>query len=123
MLYMGFFSFEGFENKPNHGYFTCVVHADDVETSLSRFRHLLEKMQKADDTLAGVTNVYLDTVIEVKQVPAEGFLAHMITREGKLDDSISVVLPHVEDTSAQAFTMAPEETEAADEEIEPFMSF
>ena len=123
MLYMGFFSFDGFENEPNHGYFTCVVEADDVDTSLKLFRHLLEKMQKADDTLAGVAHVYLDTVVEVKQMPSEGFLAHMMTREGKLEDSISVVLPHVKDTSAQAFTMAPEETEATGEEMEPFMSF
>jgi hypothetical protein len=124
MLYMGFFSFDGFEDKPNHGYFTCVVNADTVDDSLARFQHLLENMKKANDhTLADVANIYLDAVIEVKKMPSEGFLAHMITREGELDNSISVVLPHVDDTCAQAFTMAPEETAATDEEMEPFMSF
>lgn len=123
MLYMGFFSFDGFTDKPINGYFTCAVQTADVDTSLDRFRHLLKIMRKEDEALTGVTNIYLDTVIEVKTVPAEGFLAHMISREGELDNSISTVLPHVDDRIAEAFTTASAETEDEAVEMEPFMSF
>ncbi|MDZ7695391.1 MAG: hypothetical protein U5R49_00185 [Deltaproteobacteria bacterium] len=123
MLYIGCFSFDGFEAKPLHGHFTCAVNADNVDASMDRFRRLLENAQKRGDTLTDVSTIYLDTVVEVKEVPSEGFLVHMISREGELTNSTSVVLPHVGDDVAQAFNMAQEETEGEDIEMEPFMSF
>jgi len=123
MLYMGFFSFDGLKDKPFHGYITCAVHADDVDASMDSFQHLLKVMRKEDDALAGVANIYLDTIVEVKMAPEEAFLAHMVSREGELGTSISTVLPHVDNHVAQAFTTAPTETEDEAVEMEPFVSF
>ena len=118
MLYMGYFSFDGYTEKPVHGYFSCVVEADDVDGAMDKFRALLDQTRKETDTLQDVESVYLDVVIELKQVPSNGFLAHKISREGELETGISTALPEVNQTMAQAFTMADE-----GKELEPFMSF
>ncbi|MFP3912225.1 MAG: hypothetical protein ACLFUT_09100 [Desulfobacteraceae bacterium] len=118
MLYMGYFSFDGYTEKPVHGYFSCVVEADDVDNAMDRFRSLLEQTRKDSQTLKEAETVYLDVVIELKQVPAGGFLAHKISREGGLETAISTALPAVDNDVAQAFTMADE-----GKELEPFMSF
>jgi hypothetical protein len=123
MFYIGHFSFNGFEEQPKHGYFTCLVNANSVEESLDRFKNLLSRLAKESETFRDVSSVYLDVVTEVKEVPPVAFLAHMVTRGGELDLSISTSLPEPDTKYWEAFAIAPDSQGEEVVEIEPFMTF
>jgi hypothetical protein len=123
MLYIGHFSFDGFEENPKHGYFTCLVAANSVEESLDRFRNLLSRIANDSEIFQDVSSVYLDVVTEVKEVPPVAFLMHMATRGGELAASISTSLPQPDRRYWEAFAIAPDSQGQEVVEIEPFMSF
>jgi hypothetical protein len=123
MLYIGHFSFNGFEEKPKHGYFTCLVDASSVEESLDKFRNLLGRLADDGEVFQDVSSVYLDVVTEVKEIPPVAFLAHMATRNGELTSSISTSLPEPDKRYWEAFAVAPESKDDEAVEIKPFMNF
>lgn len=123
MLYIGHFSFNGFEDNPKHGYFTCLVHANSVEESLDKFRNLLSKLAKDSEIFGDVSSVYLDVVTQLKQDPPVAFLAHMVTRGGELTPSISTSLPEADKRYWEAFAIAPDSEDKEAVEIEPFVTF
>jgi len=70
MLYLAHFSFDGeYKGEPTHGWFTCMVEADDIEASVDEFHHLINKLQKDEDIFQFVTKVYLEDIIQIRQVP------------------------------------------------------
>lgn len=123
MFYIGHFSFNGFEENPKHGYFTCLVDANNVDESLDRFRNLFSRLAKESEIFQDVSGVYLDVVTEVKEVPPVAFLAHMVTRGGGLGPSISTSLPEPDKRYWEAFAVAPDTEEDEAVEIQPFMTF
>jgi hypothetical protein len=123
MFYIGHFSFNGFEEKPKHGYFTCLVDAKSVEEALDRFRNLFSRLSADSEIFRDVSSVYLDVVTQVKEVPPVAFLAHMVTRGGELDPAISTSLPEPDRRYLEAFAIAPDSQEGEIVEIEPFMTF
>lgn len=123
MLYIGHFSFNGFENHPKHGYFTCLVDANSVEESLDRFKDLLGKLVNDSELFREVSSVYLDVVTEVKEVLPVASLAHMVTRGGELTASISTSLPEPDRRYLEAFAVAPESEDDDHIDIDPFMNF
>lgn len=123
MFYIGHFSFDGFKERPKHGYFTCLVTANNVEESLDRFKNLLTRLAKENEIFQDVSSVYLDVVTQIKEVPPVAFLAHMVTRSGGLAPSISTSLPEPDRRYWEAFAIAPDSQGQEVVEIEPFMTF
>ena len=123
MLYLAHFSFDEHGDEQNHGYFTCVVKADSVDDSLDKFHALISKLRRETEVFQDVIKIYLDDVIQIKQVPSEGFLAHWETRIGEPPPSISTSLPGVDEEYCQAFGPVPEIDDEEGFEVEPFMAF
>ena len=123
MLYLGQFSFNGFEDDPRHGYLSSLVDADSIDEALDRFRTLLEGFQREHEGLKDVADIYLDVVIQIKKVPPEGILAHLATRPGGLSPAISSVPAELDENYCEAYSVAPAEGEEGREvAINPFVS-
>ena len=123
MLYLGHFSFNGFEDDPRHGYLTSLVEAGSIDEALDRFRKLLEGFQRERDVFNDVADIYLDVVIQVKRVPPEGIVAHMVTRPGELPPAISSTLPNLDEAYCEAYSVAPENEDRQGEvTIDPFVT-
>lgn len=108
MIYLGHFSFNGFENDPRHGYLTSLVAAGSIDEALNRFRALLEGLQRKGNVFNDVAGIYLDVVIQIKKVPPEGILAHMVTRPGELSPAISSMMPDLNEEYCEAYSVAPD---------------
>ena len=93
MLYLAHFSCDGEHNgEAQHGWFTCVVEADDVEASVDKLRHLVMKLYRDENVFNSVMTVYLEDIIQVRQVPEEGFLAHYSSSPGEAPPSTATTL-------------------------------
>ena len=123
MLYLAHFSFDGeHKGEPTHGWFTCMVEADDIEASVDEFRHLINKLQKDEDIFQFVTKVYLEDIIQIRQVPAQGFLCHYSSSPGEAPPSIATTCWGDTDGYCESFSHTPSDSEES-KEIEPFIVF
>ena len=102
MLYVGHFSFS-FQSKPSrkasqpwHGYFTAVVEAANVAGALKKLEVLAQKSAAASELFSDVSEIFLESCVELKSVPRTGFLAHVALEEGESLGSISTTLPGVD---------------------------
>ena len=123
MIYLAHFSFEVFEEKKRHGYFTCVVEGHDFEGALEKIRPLLADLERRQRIFEKPASIYLDDLIEIHKVPPEGFLAHMITREGPLKDAESHSLPGVDATFCRSYSVVATQEDRDTAEISPFVIF
>jgi hypothetical protein len=123
MLYMAHFSYDQSGEVQKHGYFTCLIDSDTMEGSLDAFRVLLKKLHDAGEAFQEPTTIYLDDLVRIKKVPPDGFLAHLLAREGELPSSTSTSLPGVGNEYCEAFGVAPEKSEDTEVVIDPFLSF
>ena len=123
MLYLAHFSFDGeYKGDPTHGWFTCMVEADDIEASVDDFHHLINKLQKDEDIFQFVTKVYLEDIIQIRQVPEEGFLGHYSSSHGEAPPSIATTCWGDTDSYCESFSpISPDNEEP--QEIEPFIVF
>ena len=123
MLYLAHFSFDGERNgEPEHGWFTCVVEANDVDACVDKFRHLVNKLYKGEDIFNRVTRVYLEDIVQVRQVPEEGFLGHYSCSPGEAPPSMTTTLWGDTDTYCESYSPMPFDGEKT-QEIEPFIIF
>jgi len=105
MLYLAHFSFDGeYKGEPTHGWFTCMVEADDIEASVDEFHHLINKLQKDEDIFQFVTKVYLEDIIQIRQVPEEGFLGHYSSSPGEAPPSIATTCWGDTDSYCESFS-------------------
>jgi len=112
MLYAGHFSFTTSateEDGPSHGVFTCVAEAEDVETALDKLRALILRLKHEDDTLSGVTEVYLDSCVEVRSLPDDGLMTYWVMWPHEETGSISTGLRWAEDDEAVGYSLLPDE--------------
>lgn len=128
MLYIGHFDFleDESENGPRHGYFTCVAEADNIEAALEKFRALLLSLRKEGDLFDGLSEVFLDSCVEVSSIPEAGFLAHYVSILGERRASISTSVCGASQDQCSAYAFgAPEEDEEEEGEcqVEPFITF
>jgi len=70
--------------------------------------------------LEGVSEIYLDACIEIRRVPAQGFLAHLSSREGEDLGGISTSVHGAKPSEATAFDLGPDDSDEA-QEAEPFI--
>lgn len=129
MLYLGHFSF-AFDSKPQakqpqawHGYFTAVAEAADATAALKKLEALIRKTAASSDLFSDVSEIYLESCVELRSTPRAGFLAHLALQEGESEGSISTTLPGVSRTHARSYHYEPEAVESDGSfEAEPFIS-
>ena len=123
MLYLAHFSFDGeYKGDPTHGWFTCMVEADGIGASVDEFHHLINKLQRDEDIFQFVTKVYLEDIIQIRQVPEEGFLGHYSSSPGEAPPSIATTCWGDTDGYCESFSPISSDNEEA-QEIEPFIVF
>jgi len=98
MIYLGHFSFEDQDSvAPDHpaiwhGYFSCMAEADSVDKALDKFHALLRRLARTSTVFRGVREVYLDSCIEVRSIPKNGFMTYYKESRGECNESISISL-------------------------------
>jgi hypothetical protein len=123
MLYLAHFSSDGeYKGEPTHGWFTCMVEADDIEASVDKFHHLINKLQKDEDIFQFVTKVYLEDIIRIRQAPEAGFLGHYSSSPGEAPPSIATTCWGDTDSYCESFSPISSDNEES-QEIEPFIVF
>ncbi len=131
MLYLGHFSFVHFENDDKdasvseHGDFTCLAEADDLDTALDKFADLIDQLRDQTDAFAGVREVFLEDCTEVAVMPEAGLIAHLESQEGEPAPAVTMSLPVTasDDCQAYGFGGLGEEEEGETDDAEPFMRF
>ena len=131
MIYLGHFSFfkEGVDDISdatlNHGNFTTIVEAGNVDEALGKFKDLLVKLKDEEDFFAGVSEIFLDACIECITIPSSGFLTFYQKWSSSGKSSISTAIRGVTDEQAVAYDFGPENTEDESDghEVVPFLAF
>jgi hypothetical protein len=128
MLYFAHFSF-AFTSKarrekpqPWHGHFTALAEAADIQGALKKLEALVVETAQTSQLLGDVSEIFLESCVELKSVPRAGFVVHLAIEEGESVASISTTLPVVNRKYATAYHLAPDAVEGHDEfEPEPFV--
>ena len=131
MIYLGHFSFcvdpsrNPGETDPRHGYCTCVAEAESIDAALDTFRSLLHRFRVADDLFDGIVKVYLDSCVEIRSIPAGGFVAHYSERRGEHPGEISTSVRGAGEDQAAAYYVGPDDEDRDDTTaaMEPFIVF
>lgn len=131
MLYIGHFSFvdsladeEG--QATSIGAFQCLAEADDIDAALEKFKAIIGDLHARGDMFDEIADIFLDSCVEIRQVPEAGMLTHFQewTVQCSRVGSISTDLPGVGEECAAAFCCGPESTLDEEEvEVEPFVTF
>ena len=131
MLYLGHFSFDSTEpttgkrSRAWHGYFTCVVEADDVNVALERFKRLILELRKTSDLFQDSEGVGLEACVEIRSVLRHGFLAFYNLLEGEDQGGVSTAIRGANERQAVAFRAHVPGDEGSEDELEaePFVTF
>jgi hypothetical protein len=95
MLHIGHFSYDdlGENGAVRHGYFTCVVDADNPDGAAAMFAaHILE-MKRSEYFFANVVKVYVEDIVKIPQPPDSPLVTMVQSCEGAFPRSISYSLP------------------------------
>ena len=132
MIYIGYFSFDeiGAEKETRHGYFSCVVETDSAEAAANEFKELIVSLKKMDDIFSKIVTVYLEDIIELRDVPRKAIVTRIQSSAGEFPESMSRSLPHVAAPGINVYGWTPDieknETDRNKEEYkatEPFIEF
>ncbi len=132
MLYLGYFSFDEFEeDKLRHGYFTCIVESDGPERATDQFRQYITDIKNAngESPFKNVAIVYLEDIIEITAPPRQVTVTYFQSAEGEFPDSTTYSLPFADDENIRAFGLQTNVSKNEDEtsdayiEEEPFIEF
>ncbi len=123
MTYVGHFSFSSDDGAPWHALFTCVVDAADVDAAVGKFKRLIRNVARRGDVFDGVSEIYLDSCIELRSLPKSGLLTYVTIRDGEDIGGISATLLGATSRSAVAYSWGPEPVEPSTEPrpMEPFV--
>ena len=92
MVYLGHFSFDSHDSRVGErpgtwrGYFSCLAEAESVERALDKFDTLLRRVARTSTVFSEVEEVYLDSCIEIKSIPRNGFLAFYKESRGEWNE-------------------------------------
>jgi hypothetical protein len=132
MIYIGHFSFDelGAKKETRHGYFSCVVETDSAEAAANEFKELIISLKKMNDVFSKIVTVYLEDIIELRDVPRKAIVTRIQSSAGEFPKSMSRSLPHVAAPGINVYGWAPDieknETDRNKEEYkvtEPFIEF
>ena len=126
MKYLGHFSFVGYcGDEISHGLMSAVVTADDIDSATVRFHNLLDQKKSEDGLFDRLTFIFMEDIIEIREFPEEGFIAHCIRFEGEPLSFKSRSIPGITADACKSFRLDPEFAageEQAAKEIVPFMT-
>jgi hypothetical protein len=132
MLYIDHFSFDeiGSEQENRHGYFTTVVDADSIERAITDFKELIRSMKKMEGTFQRIAAVYLEDIIEFKQVPEKAIVSRIQSSSGEFPESITHSLPGIANPGIHVYGLEAD-VRATDNELDtdeykeskPFIKF
>jgi len=126
MKYLGHFSFVGYcGDEISHGLLSAVVSADDIDSATVRFHNLMDQKRSEAGLFDSLTFIFLEDIIEVREFPEEGFIAHCIRFEGEPLSFKSRSIPGISAGSCKSFRLDPEFSAGEEEsakEIVPFMT-
>ena len=126
MKYLGHFSFIGYsEDEISHGLLSAVVSADDIDSATVRFHTLMDREKSEAGLLDQITFIFLEDIIEIREFPEEGFIAHCIRFEGEPHSFKSRSIPGISAKKCKSFRLDPEFAvgeEQAVKEIVPFLT-
>jgi len=110
MIYIGHFSFDelGSEKEVRHGYFSCVVEADKADVAANEFKEFIFSLKKMNDIFSNIINVYMEAIIEIRDVPRRAIITRIQSSVGEFPKSVSRSLPHVESPGINVYGWAPE---------------
>ena len=125
MKYLGHFSFIGYSaDEISHGLMSAVVTADDIDSATVRFHNLLDQKKGEDGLFDRLTFVFIEDIIEMREVPEEGFIAHCIRFEGEPHSFKSKSIPGIPAGVFKTYRVDPEFASGEEDvkEIVPFMT-
>ena len=126
MKYLGHFSFFGYEDDAiSHGLLSAVVSADDIDSATVKFHTLLDQKKREADLPDRITFIFLEDIIEIRQFPEEGFIAHCIRFEGEPLSFKSRSIPGMTSGGCKFYRLDQEfiaDDEQSVKEIVPFMT-
>ena len=132
MIYIGYFSFDeiGTENEARHGYFSSVVDPDSPEIAVNEFKELIYSLKKMDDIFSNIVTVYMEDIIEIRDVPRRAIVTRIQSSAGEFPKSVSRSLPFVVTPGINVYGWAPDidedKTDRKPEEYKastPFIKF
>jgi hypothetical protein len=131
MIYVGHFSFKCPDRAQDAdaclGYFTCIVEAESVKKAGNRFQLLLRRVRRSSTAFDELESVYLDSCIEIRSIPRNGFLAYFSEIRGDSLGGISTELIGVAENSkhvsAYHVVEHPSKEDAESVLLEPFLTF
>ena len=132
MIYVGHFSFDelGSAGEARHGYFSCVVDSASAEDAANEFKELIFSLKKMDDVFNQIVTVYVEDIVEMRNVPRKAIVTRIQSSAGNFPKSISKSLPHVAAPGINVYGWAPDmEENKTDQnpdeymESKPFIQF
>jgi hypothetical protein len=127
MVYFAHFSFSfdsqsGRHRQAWHGYFTAIAEAPNVAAALKKLEVLVTKSAQSSELFRDVSEIFLESCVELKSVPRGGFVAHVALDEGESLGSVSTTLPGVNRKYATSYHFEPDTTAEDDGfDAEPFV--
>lgn len=92
MLYLGNFSYTDVNDEDdNYCLMPAVVDAPDTDTALARFEELLRRLHDTSELLRGAEHIYLDSLVELSEMPQEAMLVQWQKIVGSEDGLYSVL--------------------------------
>jgi hypothetical protein len=131
MIYIGNFKFvenEEKEHEPRHGFFTCLVEAENAEKALEVIGTHLLRTKKLGEMFANTNEIYLDEMIGVSKAPKKGVITNFRIFAGELKPSVSWVLPEGSFTGINMYEWLPGDEEPGEQTeeshaVKPFVRF
>ena len=110
MIYIGHFSFDelGTDKEVRHGYFSCVVDSVSAEAAANEFKELILSLKKMDGVFNKIITIYMEDIIELRNVPRKAIVTRIQSSAGKFPKSITKSLPHVAAPGINVYGWAPD---------------
>ena len=125
MIYIGHFTFDEFgpEKEIRHGYFTCMVDTNNAEAAAIEFKELILSLKKMDDSFSKIVAVYLEDIIEIRDIPRRAIVTRIQSSAGEFPKSVSKSLPNVKSPGINVYGWAPElEENESDRNTEEYVA-
>jgi len=123
MIYIGHFSFDelGPEKEVRHGYFSCVVEADDADAATKEFKELIFSRNMMDDIFSNIVSVYIEDIIEIQNIPRKAIVTRIQSSAGEFPKSVSRSLPHSVPAGINVYGWTPDiEKNESDQNTEEY---
>jgi hypothetical protein len=104
---------------------SAVVSADDIDSATVRFHTLLDRKKSEAGLFDRRTFIFIEDIIEIREFPEDGFIAHCIRFEGEPHTFKSRSIPGVTGNFCKFYRLDQEfaaDDEEAVKEIVPFMT-